>query len=65
MDAMGDIYEYNYREKDRYLLDKERLLWEFGIIITTDIRERLLELYPNDIAIENYTRRLIRDKLNK
>ena len=58
-------FEKVKRVKSTYLKDKQSLLKDFGIIITDEISERLSTLYPNEIAIENYTRKLIREKLEK
>ena len=49
----------------KYLSMKKKLLKDFHIKVTPEIISRLEELYPNEIAIENYTRKLIMDKLEK
>lgn len=45
--------------KSRYLRTKKRLLQELGIIVSDEIFNHICDLYPNDIAIENYIRSLI------
>ena len=52
------------KEKIKYLSEKESLLEDFCIKVTQEISMRLDELYPNDVAIENYTRKLIVDRLS-
>ena len=49
----------------KYLSMKKKLLKDFNIKVTPEIISRLEELYPSEIAIENYTRKLIMDKLEK
>lgn len=51
------------KSKTLYLYEKRKLLEEFGIRITPEILDRLSSLYPNDIATENYTRKVILDHL--
>lgn len=51
------------KEKIKYLSEKESLLEDFCIKVTQEISMRLDELYPNDVAIENYTRKIIFEKL--
>ena len=53
-----------FKHRREYLAEKERLLRQFGIPITDEIRNRLNSLFPNDIAIENYTRKVILEKLS-
>ena len=51
--------------KMKYLHSKEELLREFTIPVTEDISKTLESLYPNEIAIEHYTRKLILKKLGE
>lgn len=51
--------------KIKYLSEKESLLKDFGIIVSENISSRLNYLYPNDVAIENYTRKIILEKLKE
>ena len=50
--------------RSKYLNNKLTILSQFGVVITEDVVNKLESLYPNEIAIENYTRKLILDKLN-
>lgn len=54
----------NARAKAKYIRSKERLLEEFGIVVTKDISDKLDSLYPNDIATENYTRKVIMSRFD-
>ena len=51
--------------KMKYLHSKEELLREFTVPVTEDISKTLESLYPNEIAIEHYTRKLILKKLGE
>lgn len=50
--------------RSKYLNNKLTILSQFGVVITKDIVNKLESLYPNEISIENYTRKLILDRLN-
>lgn len=52
-------------DKLSYIDTKITLLQQFGIKVTYDIESHLNSLYPNEIAIENYTHTLIMNHLSK
>lgn len=49
--------------KTKFLSSKIRLLKDFGISVSPEIISRIESLYPNEILVENYTRKLIISKL--
>lgn len=49
--------------KIRYLSKKESLLKDFCINVTKEISVKIDKLYPNDVAIENYIRKVVLDNL--
>lgn len=46
-------------ERELYLEGKYEVLKQFSVPVTEEIKQRIEELYPNDIAIENYSQSLI------
>ena len=49
--------------KIRYLSKKESLLKDFCINVTQEISLKIDKLYPNDVAIDNYIRKVVLDNL--
>ena len=49
--------------KIKYISEKESLLKDFCINVNQEISMKLDELYPNDVAIDNYIRKIIFDNL--
>ena len=58
---MGD--NMKDKVKIKYISEKESLLKDFCINVTQEISIKLDELYPNDVAIDNYIRKIILDNL--
>lgn len=58
-------YNITSKSKRQYLREKKKLLRDFNIKVTPAIVKRISELYPNDVAVENYTRKVILDRLEK
>ena len=53
------------KSQSRFLSEIRGLLIDFHIKITTTIESDILSLYPDELAAERYTRKLILKKLEK
>lgn len=51
------------RAKERFIRQRIQILKDFGVSVTPEIQKRIESLYPCEIAIENYTRKIILQKL--
>lgn len=51
------------RAKERFIRQRIQILKDFGVLVTPEIQEHIESLYPCEIAIENYTRKIILQKL--
>lgn len=56
------IMEYQVR-LDTCLKAKKRLLEDFGINFTEEVSNEISTLFPNEVSIDRYTRKLILEKL--
>lgn len=59
----NDCSDRDAKIKGWYILRKINLLEQFGVCVNDSVRGRLNSLYPNKIAIENYTKMLISKRL--
>lgn len=56
---------YKLTVEENYIEEKRQLLRDFGIRMTANMVARIKDLYPNDIAIENYIHKIICDHLDR
>lgn len=50
-------------DRKKFIKSKKILLNDFGINLTDEIVSNIESLYPNELAVERYTRNLILKKL--
>lgn len=55
----------NLSGKSLYIKQRLKIIDDFGIKITEDIKNNIESLYPNELAIERYTRGLILEYLGE
>lgn len=59
--------KYNCKSdpKERYLAERYDILSQFCMDVTPEMINHMEDLYPNEIAIENYSKSLIKTHLGE